>query len=57
MKPETVAGATEPLMAPICREKAITGPAQGLLAMQKVEGSSPFSRLEVPANRRFWFVD
>ena len=25
----------------------------GLLAMQKVEGSSPFSRLEVPANRRF----
>jgi hypothetical protein len=24
-----------------------------LLAMQKVEGSSPFSRLEVPANWRF----
>jgi hypothetical protein len=33
-------------MWPICRDKAVSMDDQGLLAMQKVEGSSPFSRFE-----------
>jgi hypothetical protein len=41
-------------MRPICRDKAARTDDQGLLAMQKVEGSSPFSRFEeVPASERF----
>ena len=38
-------------MWPTCREKAAGTDEQGLLAMQKVVGSSPISRLESPANR------
>jgi hypothetical protein len=38
----------------ICRDKAVRADDQGLLAMQKVEGSSPFSRFqEVPAPKPF----
>jgi hypothetical protein len=37
----------------ICRQKAHEPGSPRLLAMQKVEGSSPFSRLKMPANRRF----
>ena len=43
-KPETDGGASRVSMWPICRGKAIGTNDQGLLAMQKVEGSSPFSR-------------
>jgi hypothetical protein len=32
--------------SPICRDKAVRADNQGLLAMQKVEGSSPFGRFE-----------
>jgi hypothetical protein len=31
-------------MCRICRDKAVRAEDQGLLALQKVEGSSPFSR-------------
>jgi hypothetical protein len=45
-EPETDAGAAKAPMWSICRDKAIGPDDQGLLAMQKVEGSSPFSRFE-----------
>jgi hypothetical protein len=37
----------------VCRQKAHAPGHTRLLAMQKVEGSSPFSRLEVPAIDNF----
>ena len=43
-KPETVAGAAKAAMWSICRDKAVSMDDQGLLAMQKVVGSSPISR-------------
>jgi hypothetical protein len=45
-KPETDDRVLKAPMWPICRDKAVRADDQSLLAMQKVEGSSPFSRFE-----------
>jgi hypothetical protein len=53
-KPETDASPAEAPICPMCRDKAAGPHDQSLLAMQKVEGSSPFSRFrEVPGSKPF----